>query len=144
MRRTVRRTVARGMIAALLIAQMMVAAHACPAMSAQGGKGLTLAGAARPAVAAISDVAHQPIEMPADCEMTLASPNLNLCAAHCQAGDQNIDGTQTPAPPACLLSSLYVVQMTSLSSGTDRDATSSVVVYAIPPPHAILHCCFRI
>ena len=139
MKRTIRHIFARAMIAALLFEQMMVAAYACPAISSQP----SLAQAARPAVAAVSDTAQQAAEMPADCGgMTFDSPN--LCAAHCQAGDQNVDGAQTPAAPACMLSSFYVVQITSPSSGLDRHSTSREFVYAIPPPHAILHCCFRI
>jgi hypothetical protein len=143
MTRTIRRTVARAMIAALLFAQMMVAAYACPVISPRGADGPMPAEAARHAVVAVPDSPRQAAEMPAGCGgMTFDSPN--LCAAHCQAGDQNIDGAQTPAAPAFMLSSFYVVHIPFAPAELDRNSAPTEAINAIPPPHAILHCCFRI
>ena len=136
MSRGIRRAVARTLIALFLLAQMMVAAYACPLM-AVGETGTTQARAP------VAVVAHQAVEMPDGCDGTMADTP-NLCAAHCQFGDQTSDTAQAVAVPANVLSSFYVVQVASPSSGPDRNSKSSVVVDAIPPPHAILHCCFRI
>jgi hypothetical protein len=98
---------------------------------------------ARDPVGVVSEVAQQPGEMPAGCDgMTFDSPN--LCAAHCQTGDQNIDGGQTPAVPAHMLSSFYVVHIPFAPAELNQNSTPTVAINAIPPPHAILHCCFRI
>jgi len=139
--RAIQRTVARALIAALLFAQMMVAAYACPAISPEGAaKGMH---AVSYPVVAFSDAAPQTAGMPDGCD-GMAFDSANLCAAHCQAGDQNIDPGQAIAVPANPFSSFYVVQVPSASSSLDRNSIPSEFANAIPPPHAILHCCFRI
>ena len=136
MSRGIRRAVARTLIALFLFAQMMIAAYACPLMAVDE----TSTTQARAPVAV---VAHQAAAMPDGCDGTMIDTP-NLCAAHCQAGNQTTDAGQAVAVPASVLSGFYVVQIASPSSGPDRSSTSSQFVYAIPPPHAILHCCFRI
>ncbi len=141
MTRALTRTVARTLLALYLFAQMLVAAHACPAMSPNDAGKPMNAEAAAHAVAPTPPTAQDGADM-AGCDE--AQHSANLCAAHCQAGDQTTDPAQGPAVPANLLSSFYVVQMPSATSERDRNSTPSEVVAAIPPPHAILHCCFRI
>lgn len=110
---------------ALLFAQLSVAAYACPYLTAM------------PAGA----------EMPAGCpgmtsRLDPASPN--LCAEHCQDDDQG-DQPRTPAAPEVSLVSLYVVPSMSASLEPSRPAIESFSLLAArPPPHTILHCCFRI
>ena len=87
------------------------------------------------------------MQMAADCEgmaslLDPASPN--LCAEHCQQGDQS-DQPRTPAAPAMSLISLYDLPLPSTVSEPNRLAiASSGLLAARPPPHTILHCCFRI
>ena len=143
MTRTGQRSLGRALIAALLFAQMMVAAYACPAISPQGSdKRMHTAVGSHPIVA-LSDAASQAADMPAGCNGAPRDSS-NLCVAHCQAGDQNIDWAQTPAAPACLSSSFYVVHMPSAPGELDWKSMPTEGINAIPPPHAILHCCFRI
>jgi hypothetical protein len=139
MTRAIQRAIARTLIALFLFAQMMVAAYACPLMSTDTDAIRTHALATSVAQVMLPDAAA---DMSGCDGVTFDSPN--LCAAHCQAGDQNTDAAQAVAVPANVLSGFYVVQITSPSSGLDRHSTSREFVYAIPPPHAILHCCFRI
>lgn len=143
MTRTVKRNLGRVLIAALLFAQMMVAAYACPVLASPGAVERPLYATATKAVGDLSKAASHAAGMPDGCDgMSLDSPN--LCVAHCQAGDQNIDAAQTPAAPAYMASSFYVVSFPSAPGELDRSATPIEGINAIPPPHAILHCCFRI
>ena len=137
--RIMTRSIARTLIALFLLAQMMVAAYACPRMTSDSDQWMH-ADAASYAVAAASDAAD---EMPAGCDGTMVDTP-NLCAAHCQAGDQATDAAQSFAIPANALSSFYVVQLPPVSRTFDRSSTRSEAINAHPPPHAILHCCFRI
>ena len=141
MTRALTRSVARTLLALYLFAQMLVAAHACPAMSPNDAGNPMNAKVAAHAVAPTPPIDQDRADM-AGCDD--AQHSANLCAAHCQASDQNTDSAQVPAVPANLLSSFYVVQIPSASSGFDRNSIPSEFVNAIPPPHAILHCCFRI
>jgi hypothetical protein len=111
-------------IFALLFAQLSVAAYACP-MAAAGGAGMAPIGCAA--------MANQ---------LDPASPN--LCAGHCQYGEQG-DQPRTPAAPAVSLVSLYVLPLTLASTEPMRLAVESSGLLATPsPPLTILHCCFRI
>jgi hypothetical protein len=143
MPRAIRRAIVRTLIALFLLAQMMVAAYACPRMTSEGADKWMTADATPYGAAAISDAANQTKDMPAGCDGTMVD-TANLCAAHCQAGDQATDAAQSFAIPANALSSFYVVQLPSVSSSLDRSSTPSEAIDAHPPPHAILHCCFRI
>lgn len=70
--------------------------------------------------------------------------NPNLCAEHSHFGQQS-DQTQTPTVPAVLLASLYVVStVPELTVPTWPATASADLLAAASPPHAILHCCFRI
>jgi hypothetical protein len=112
-------------IFALLFAQWSVAAYACPSPAAPAAD----------------------MMMAADCEgmasrLDPASPN--LCAEHCQFGEQS-DQLRIPTAPTVALISLYVVPLVSaLAEPSQLTIVSSGLLAARPPPHTILHCCFRI
>ena len=112
-------------LVALLFAQWSVAAYACPLKASQTAEVMT----------------------GVDCEgmasqLDPASPN--LCAEHCQY-DSKSDQLRTPSAPAVALISLYVVPLTSaLIEPSQRAIAASGLLTARAPPHAILHCCFRI
>jgi hypothetical protein len=105
---------------ALLFAQLSVAAYACP--SPQAGEMTDCAGMMS--------------------QLDQASPN--LCAEHCHYGEQS-DQLRTPAAPTVSLVSLYTVALTPvLAEPIWRGIVASSLLTVRPPPHAILHCCFRI
>jgi len=93
-----------------------------------------------------SDAANPIIDMAACCDgMGQPDPdNPNLCAEHAHFGQQS-EQTQAPSVPAVLLASLYIVSLMPALTGPARPAAASAsVLAAASPPHAILHCCFRI
>ena len=106
---------------ALLFAQFSVAAYACPSAV--------------------------PVQEMTDCagmmsQLDEAAPN--LCAEHCHYGEQS-DQPRTPAAPTASMVSLYTVPLAPvLTEPNLRDVMASGLLAAHPPPHTILHCCFRI
>lgn len=112
-------------IFALLFAQWSVAAYACPSVAASTAD----------------------VMMSGDCEgmadqLDPAAPN--LCAEHCQYGEQS-DQLRTPTMPDVSLISLYVVPLVATTTESSQFViVSSGLLTARPPPHTILHCCFRI
>lgn len=111
-------------IFALLFAQWNIAAYACPSPTAPGTDAIA----------------------PVDCEglgghLDEASPN--LCAEHCQYGQQS-DQLRVPTVPAVSLVGLYVVPLSlKFVDLSQPEIVSSRLLAARPPPHTILHCCFR-
>lgn len=120
--RSFRNTVCRLMAVVLLCMQFAVAAFACPGQQA------------------MSTVA-----MPGcpDIAVDAASPSA-LCAAHCQQGQQS-DHAAAPALPAVVLAGLYTLpEPAELGVPARRFSAPHSAFAAADPPHAILHCCFRI
>jgi hypothetical protein len=130
MTRALRRLVGRVMVGVMLLAQLLVGAHACPALSggaAQGSPVAAVAGACE-GMAGMSDPAHP-----------------GLCATHCKADPQSSQ-VDIPPVPAVALVSLYTVLPTVPEAVAPMSATAASVdsaALAPPPPHAILHCCIR-
>lgn len=129
------RSVGRALIAVVLLAQLAVSAYACPGLlSAAAPSSIDAAAAAPPAP-------------PMNCE-DMAEPMdaafANLCAAHCQQGQQS-DHTATVAVPAVLLTALYTMPLAADPCGALRPASAAPCARAAAsPPLAILHCCLRI
>lgn len=119
--RHVRQTVCRLLIGVLLFAQLAIAAYACPQLSSAGEAS-----------------AMPPADMAPDCPgMGQPDPALpNLCVEQFHFGQQS-DHMQTPTLPAILLTALYTLPLLPEPADPPRSAAAS-------PPHAILHCCFRI
>jgi hypothetical protein len=120
--RPLRNTLCRFMAVVLLCTQLAVSAFACP-----GPQAMTA------------------VAMPGcpDMAVEAASPSA-LCAAHCQQGQQS-DQTQVPALPAVVLARLYTLPE-PVEPGVPalRVTAPQSAFAAADPPHAILHCCFRI
>ena len=123
------------LLAVLLFVQGAVAAYACPAL--RGALDQPVAGTQKAA-------------MPADCEQmdpmaAMDSNTPNLCLAHCQAGQQSNGHADAPTVPP-IMASILIVSLPDpealASSG--RHFASERIPAAASPPHAILHCCFRI
>lgn len=154
MTRTFKRMVCQGLIGALLFAQWSVAAYACPALSMlsrQLQQGAVVAAADGRAMAtgdmAVKTTASAGARM-TDCDqMARESDNTSssLCFAHGHYGQQS-DQVQLPALPPIALVSLYVVRPMVPEASPPMSATAVVVgaPAAASPPHAILHCCFRV
>jgi hypothetical protein len=135
------RLIARLLVGVMLFAQMAVAAYACT-----GAPGSSLADV--PRSAAYSGAASAAMSEASDGHadhgvMDPAQPN--LCAAHCQSGQQNAAGKPAPEVALAVPMSLYPLVPVVLAAATLRAST----VRGGPPPmadppHAILHCCYRI
>ncbi|MBI5718722.1 MAG: hypothetical protein HZC37_13660 [Burkholderiales bacterium] len=134
------RFIARLLVGVLVFAQAALSAYACPVMPAGSMSGkepaAMLGEQSRPGLGSNG--------MPAG-SSRLDSAQPNLCAAHCQSGQQNVDGKPAPSVPPALPASFYPVVP---SAGLAESAPTRVRVDrpppAVGPPLAILHCCFRI
>ena len=124
--------ISRLLIAAILFAQMGVSAYACPSLFKSSVESAAVASAD---------------SMPIDCDQMAgmldpAAPN--LCSAHCHNHEQSADHADSPVLPPALFATLYwLVAQTPVEPVSDTPDVS-VLHAALPPPHAILHCCFRI
>lgn len=118
------------MACVLLLAQFSIAAYACPAM-------------AMPDEASVAETVATSADNGVADPLDASAPN--LCAAHCQFGQQSADHAAATIVPAALPAALY-----TLPAATERDGLVGLaprhppLQTAAPPPLAILHCCFRI
>jgi hypothetical protein len=137
------RIVARLLIGAVFAAQWAVAAYACPALSTGAMTQLAVVGAGEQGAAQ----AGMTMDAVVDCDdmvgsMDSASPN--LCAEHCKQGQQS-DQTSSLTVPTAILTLRYALRALTETAAVPRvvDIAPTVRVAAFPP-HAILHCVFRI
>ena len=138
--RAIRKAVSRLLIGVLLFAQLAVASYACPGLS--GMSSTTAAGATSWAPV---QAATEPSTSVAGCEHIDANA-ANLCAAHCQHGQQSADTAPVPVVYAAIPTFLYSLPIEPehlLGSGRSYPAPDASLAAAPPPPHAILHCVFR-
>ena len=142
------------LIGVLLFAQLAVAGYACPSLSGMDSmlmsKSMPHSGMEPAMLLAAVDAppALQPAAMPPGCDQ-IDPDAANLCAEHCRQGQQSVDTSPVPAPAlsAGILTCLYPVPIEplhSLGSGRSFQASDASVDAAPEPPHAILHCVFRI
>ena len=133
MTKAFKQLICRLMIGVMLMAQISIAAYACPglalAMTVQSSAGDN----GMPADMVGCDQMAGPLDK--------AFPN--LCAEHCHQGHQS-DQTQVPALPAVALISLYTVDQVVRTGELPWPMLAEYVpLAAVPPPLSILHCCFR-
>ena len=141
------RTICRALIGVVLLAQMAIAAYACPGVARSGAMAMQMQMQMQmsPGTAPNADVADASPAM--DCEgMTrpMDSDFANLCTEHCHHGQQS-DQASTLTVPAVLLTALYATSpapVPGASPGHAVEAASDRVAAA--PPHTLLHCCLRI
>lgn len=134
------RLVCRALIGVVLLAQMAISAYACPMQAALA-----------PAAELGSDergVVDSPVASSmANCDDMAGAmdPSFgNLCAEHCHYGQQS-DHAATLTVPAALLNALYVTPAPTEPVVLPRAAAAAQsALVSASPPHAILHCCFRI
>lgn len=129
------RGLARGLIGVLLFAQLAVAAYACPGLAAKA-----------PDTGMASAAATMVAQMPGCEDMVgaLDPEQANLCAEHCKQGQQS-DQAPTLTVPVAMLTALYPTTPSLPGNASPRPtaATLSALV-AASPPHAVLHCVYRI
>jgi len=137
------RTVARLLIGAVFAAQWAVAAYACPALSTGAmAQSVVVDGGGQGAVqpGMVMDAAVDCDDMVAS--MDPAAPN--LCAEHCKQGQQS-DQASTLTVPTAILTVRYALRALTETAAVPRALdTAPTVRVAAFPPHAILHCVFRI
>ena len=139
--RTLRRWIARLLLGTLLFAQFAVAAYACPLMAPASQQQYATPSAVGEAGALAATFADGKVfdAGPLDA----AQPG--LCMAHCQFGQQNADANSTPGVPAAMWYSAYPLKAENFIEVSRLDRPADIG-FAEPtdPPHAILHCCYRI
>ena len=131
--RAIVRCLCRLLAAAVLFAQLMVTAYACPGLAAPAGGLVT--GASQDASA-----------MPPGCDQ-MDRDNGTLCAEHCRFGQQSADTAQPPAVQPAVPTLLYQLPSEALPAAgatSSLPASAAQLAAAPPPPHAILHCVLRI
>lgn len=137
MRTRILRTVCRALIGVVLLAQLAVSAYACPGRSSAATMNMTIDGA--------TAAPSRPMPDCADMAVPMDSGFAALCAEHCHHGQQS-DHAATLNVPAPILTALYATPLAPEPGSALRPAavaTASALAGAFPP-HAILHCCFRI
>lgn len=148
MKRSWVRAVARGLVGVVVMAQLAIAAYACPALSAATAANMPVSGPGALPDDPGAGMAGMPMAGGANCDdMTGSSidPSApNLCAEHCKYGQQS-DQAQTITVPAAVLSPLYATPLRPETAPPPRPAAALMsALVAASPPHAILHCVFRI
>jgi hypothetical protein len=140
------RSVCRGLIGVVLLAQVAVSAHTCPglALDAKTSVSMSAASSMNGTGHAFAEAADQ---RAVDCA-GMAGPMdpgfANLCAEHCHQGQQS-DQAVTVTVPAALLTALYITPLAPEPVVAPRPAAAATsALVAASPPHTILHCCFRI
>ena len=136
----------RFLIGALLFGQVAVAAYACPKLAAAGMDMVATSSATLDVT--VSDAAALPdLEQHAGCagmNGDMDPSSANLCAEHCRYGQQS-DHVPSPAVPVVLLATLYLTApLLPPVAPSHGVAAATRAMAAAFPPHAILHCCFRI
>ena len=141
---TLRLAVSRLLIGVLLFAQLAVAGYGCPGLKVMGPA--SHGGTATAAQAAVASAAAVLPSMAPGCDqMDPAAPN--LCVQHCHQGQHSADTANVPVVSPGIPTFLYSLQFEpqrSLGSGRSFPAPDARLDGAPEPPHAILHCVFRI
>lgn len=138
----------RGLVGAMLFAQLAIAAYACPALSpgiaAQPDAALAIEAGDGGGGAVASALAGTPSAHCDDIVGALEPRFANLCAGQCQHGQQNSQPSPLQVPPGPLMPP-YGIAPACESGVARRIARAEAATRtAGTPPHAILHCCFRL
>ena len=138
-----RRIVCRVLVAAFVFAQMATAAHACVNAVSEAATAVGL-DTASPLMFLPGRAAGMGLCGMAGCESLGVAPSV-VCDAHCQSEQSRVDIPQTATVSATLVSSSYplpTVYQALMPQGWTTGFTHQAG--SADPPHAILHCCFRL
>ncbi len=139
MTRSFLRGLARGLIGVLLVAQLAVAAYACPGLAAKAPD-TAMASAGATMLATM----HAPMPGCEDMVGALDPEQANLCAEHCKQGQQS-DQAPTLTVPVAMLTALYPTTPALPGKASPRPTAGTLSArVAASPPHAVLHCVYRI
>ena len=141
--RKLSKLISQVLIGVMLLTQLAVASYACPSMS--GSHAAVHADAPIAMSAASEEPESKSAASDRGCDQ-IDQDAANLCLEHCRAGQQSHDTAPAPmvlAPIPALLYSLPLEPGTPSGSLQDSPASDAGLA-APPPPHAILHCVFRI
>lgn len=147
MTRSFLRAVVRYLVGGLLMAQMAIAAYACPALAAGATGNMQMpapnASLDEPGQAdAVVSMAHH--GNCGDMAGTMDESLPNLCAEHCKYGQQS-DKAPTLNAPVAVLTALYAMPLVLQPTLPPRSAAGSLsALVAASPPHTVLHCVYRI
>ena len=148
MSRALGKTISRLLIGVLLFAQFAVAGYACPGLSGMTSMPKSDEAKVTRSAAASNDAATaaKSGDMAPGCDQ-IDQDAANLCAEHCRFGQQSADTAPAPVVLAAIPTFLYSLPLEPaplLGSGRSMPAPDANLAAAPPPPHAILHCVFRI
>ncbi len=130
---TFKRLIAKTAAAAVMFAQLAIAAYACP----------TVDGPASVIVAAASAEAMH-AAMPG-CDMGKDEGNPNLCLQHCQAGDQSVQTLSPVAVPAfAAVATLTIFEPVAAQAGPGIALLSAWSHHATSPPPLVRFGVLRI
>lgn len=147
MTRSTIRAFARCLACVLVLAQLFVAAYACPRLAATPDV-MAADAAVMGVVDATGDVGGAAASVPmAGCTGMAAALDqdaANLCAEHCKAGHQSAD-VPTPSISAPLLTSVYVLLPAPVPVPPSRPGARTLdALVSASPPLAVLHCVYRL
>ena len=147
--RALSKAISQLLIGVLLCAQFAVASHACPSLMGTAAMANGIPAIAVAMTATTSPDSSQramPAAMSPGCDQI--DPNAaNLCAEHCRQGQQSADTASAPVVNLGIQTFLYPLPLEpqhALGSGRSFPALDAQLDAAPEPPHAILHCVFRI
>ncbi len=147
--RALLKAISRLLVGVVLFAQFTVASYACPGLMGMRAMPSDAAMATAAGAASISAAAGEQASMQPGCDQMEAGPT-PLCAEHCHQGQQSADTASVPAVNVGVATLLYVLPFEpqhgpdALGSGRSRPGFGADLAAAPEPPHAILHCVFRI
>ena len=144
--RALRKSIGRLLIGVVLLAQFALASYACPGLKGTGSMANGSASKAMLVAAADTAATAFPAGMPPGCDQ-MDPDAANLCAEHCHQGQQSADTASAPMVGLGIPTFLYSLPLEprhSLGSGRSFPAPDARLDAAPEPPHAILHCVFRI
>ncbi len=146
MKRSFLRTVARGLVGVLFMAQLAIAAYACPAL-ASGGANMSMpeqSASSAERGQADAGTSMAPSSGCGDMVGAMDPSSPNLCAEHCKQGQQS-DKAPTLNAPVAMLTALYAKPVAPEMAPPPRPAAATLsALVAASPPHTILHCVYRI
>ena len=142
--RALTRSVSRLLIGVVLLTQFAVASYACPGLMPNAAPGVLLSAATSGPLQA--HAAPEPAAMPPGCDQ-MDPAAAALCAEHCHPTAQSSHTASAAEVGTSLPALLYALPRELLQApGTGRAGPSgdAGLAAAPEPPHAILHCVFRI
>lgn len=147
MTRAFLRIVARALAGVLLVAQLAISAYACPILSRALDAGLPASASEDSARASTPECSPLVVlqSRSGDAMAATADPGFaNLCLEHCRSGQQS-DQAPTLNLPTVLLSATHALAWSPNALVTPQcqpDRASASL--AAGPPHAVLHCVYRL